>query len=287
MNAAKLVGIGLNLSMWLMVFSVALNAGDWRAHKLFREPALLLRSFVAMYVVMPLFAVWVALNFDLNRALLTALILLALSPVPPVLPSKQVKAGGSMNFVVGLLVIASLASILVVPAGVAAVGRLFGQDLDVPFAVTARVVGTSVLLPVVVGLVVARVTPTFAARIAGPISAVAGALLLVLFIPVVVMKWGVIAAQASNYTILAILLFLAVGLLAGHLLGGPDPDNRTTLALATATRHPGVALAVLNAVAPTSEEVAPVFLLYLVVSIVASVPYVKWRTRVRGRAKAG
>jgi BASS family bile acid:Na+ symporter len=287
MNAAKLVGIGLNLSMWLMVFSVALNAGDWRVQNLFREPALLLRSFVAMYVVMPLFAVWVALNFDLNRALLTALILLALSPVPPVLPSKQIKAGGSMNYVVGLLVIASLSSILVVPAGVAAVGRLFGQDLELPFAVTARVVGTSVLLPVVAGLVVARAMPAFAQRIAGPISAVAGVLLLVLFVPIVVMKWGVIAAQASNYTIVAILLFLAVGLLAGHLLGGPDPDNRTALALATATRHPGVALAVLHAVAPTAEEVAPVVLLYLVVSIIASIPYVKWRTRTRGPAKAG
>jgi len=287
MNVAKLIGFGINLSMWLMVFGVALNAGAWRTRILFRDPALLLRSVVAMYVVMPFFAVWVALNFDLNRAVLTALMLLALSPVPPVLPSKQIKAGGNTHYVVGLLVVAALGAIFVVPAGVAAVGRVFGYDLEVPFSVTARVVGISVLLPVIVGLVVARTAPALAERIAGPVSAVSSVLLLVLFIPVVIMKWSILAAQVGNYTVVAILLFIGVGLLAGHLLGGPDPDNRTALALATATRHPGVAIAVLNAVSPAAEEVVPVVLLYLVVSIVASIPYVKLRTRLRGPVRGG
>jgi BASS family bile acid:Na+ symporter len=285
MNATQLVGFGMNLSMWLMVFSVALNAGDWRARLLFREPALLLRSLVAMYVVMPLFAAWVALNFELDRALLVALILLALSPVPPLLPSKQIKAGGSTNFVIGLLVVAALAAIAVVPGGVAAAGRLFGQDLQVPMPVTARVVGTSVLLPVIAGLVVARIAPALAGRIAGPIAAVSGVLLLLLFIPVVAMKWSVLQAQLGNYTVGAILLFIGVGLVAGHLLGGPDPENRTALALATATRHPGVAVAVLRVLSPEAEDVVPVVLLYLLVGMVASLPYIKWRTRKPGAVK--
>lgn len=286
MSAAKLVGLALNLSIWLMVFGIALNAGAWRVRMIFREPALLLRSLVAMYVVMPFFAVWVALNFDLNRAVLTALILLALSPVPPVLPSKQLKAGGSMNFVIGLLVVAALAAIAVVPAGVDVVGRVFGYELNVPFAVTARVVGTSVLLPVIAGLAVARWAPAFAEKVAGPVATVSTVLLLVCLILIVVSKWSALAAQANNFTIVAIVLFIAVGLVAGHLLGGPEPDNRTSLALATATRHPGVAIAVLNVIAPTAEDVAPVVLLYLLVGMVASLPYLKWRTRDRAAMNA-
>jgi BASS family bile acid:Na+ symporter len=287
MSVAKLVGLGINLSIWLMVFAVALSAGAWRARTIFREPALLLRSLVAMYVVMPFFAVWVALNFSLNRAVVTALILLALSPVPPLLPSKQIKAGGNTHYVVGLLVVAALAAILVVPAGVAAIGRVFGYDLEVPFAVTARVVGISVILPLILGLVVARTWPAFAEKFGGPIATVSSVLLLVLFLPVVVMKWSSLAEQTGNFTIVAILLFIAVGLVAGHLLGGPEPDNRTALALATATRHPGVAIAVLHVIAPAAEDVAPVVLLYLLVGIVASVPYIKWRTRGRGAIKTG
>ena len=49
----------------------------------------------------------------------------------------------------------------------------------------------------------------------------------------------------------------------------------------------GLALAVLHAISPAAEEVAPVVLLYLLVGMVASVPYVKWRTREQAGVKAG
>lgn len=287
MTVAKLIGLGINLSMALMVFGVALTAGAGRLRQAFGDPALLLRSFVAMFVVMPFIAFAIARNFELDRALLIALMLLALSPVPPVLPGKQLKAGGNAGYVLGLLVCSALAAIVVVPAGIELIGRAFGRDLDIPLAVTARVVGISVLLPVLAGLVVARLAPALAERIAGPVSTASSILLLVLFVPVLVAAWNTVMAQAGNYTIVAILLFIAVGLLVGHLLGGPDRDNRTALALATATRHPGVAIAVMYAVAPEDTTVKPVVFLYLLVGIVASIPYVKWRQRDGGATKAG
>jgi len=279
MNAAKLIGIGIDLSMALMVFSVALSAGSERLRGAFRSPGLLARSLVAMFVVMPVVAVLIARNFDLNRELLVALVLIALSPVPPVLPSKQIKAGGGTNFVLGLLVTAALAAIAIVPAGVALIGRLFGRELEVPYDVVGRTVGMSVLLPVLAGLVVARAAPAFAARAAGPLSKFAGILLLVCFLPALWATWSTIAAQMTNFTVVAIVAFILVGLAVGHFLGGPDPGDRTALALATATRHPGVAIAVLRAVEPDSKAVTLVILLYLVVGMVATIPYVRWRTR--------
>jgi BASS family bile acid:Na+ symporter len=93
-----------------------------------------------------------------------------------------------------------------------------------------------------------------------------------------------LAAQIGDYTLLAIVLFTLAGLAVGHLLGGPDGDNRSALALATATRHPGVALAVLHAVIPENKAPAVVVVLYLLVSAVASTPYVAWRKRARGAA---
>lgn len=279
MNAAKLIGIGIDISMALMVFSVALSAGSERLRGAFRSPGLLARSLVAMFIVMPVVAVLIARNFDLNRELLVALILIALSPVPPVLPSKQIKAGGGTNFVLGLLVTAALAAIAIVPAGVALIGRVFGRELDVPYDVVGRTVGMSVLLPVLAGLVVARAAPAFAARAAGPLSKFAGILLLACFLPALWASWSTIAAQMTNFTVVAIVAFMLIGLAVGHFLGGPDPGDRTALALATATRHPGVAIAVLHAVEPDSKAVTLVILLYLVVGMVATIPYVRWRTR--------
>jgi BASS family bile acid:Na+ symporter len=287
LNAAKLIGLGLNFSMALMVFSVALRAGMARTRIAFEAPGLLARALVSMYIVMPAIAVAVALAFDLSHALKVALVLLALSPVPPILPGKQMKVGGSAEFVLGLLVVAAAAAILVVPAGVALVGRILGRELDIPFGITTSVVATSVLLPVAAGLVVGRLAPRFAEKAARPLSLVAMVLLLLTFLPILYVGRHALAAQLGGFTVVAIVLFTFAGLAVGHLLGGPNADDRSALALATATRHPGVALAILNFVAPDDKAPAVVVVLYLLVGLVAAAPYVAWRKRARANAGAG
>jgi BASS family bile acid:Na+ symporter len=211
--------------------------------------------------------------------------LLALSPVPPVLPGKQMKAGGSADYVLGLFIISAAVAIVTVPAGVEVIGRIFGRELVVPLGTTARVVGTSVLLPALAGLALGHAAPTLAARIAAPLSKVSTGLLVALLVPVVIMGWDRLLVHVGNYTILVIVLFVAAGLLTGHLLGGPRTEDRAALALATASRHPGVALAVLHAVAPEAGDVAPVVVLYLLVAAMASPPYLAWCRRA-GPSKA-
>jgi len=63
-----------------------------------------------MYPVMPSLAVLIALYVDLERPLLVTLMLLALSPVLPVLPGKQLRAGGSADHVLGLFIVSAAAS---------------------------------------------------------------------------------------------------------------------------------------------------------------------------------
>jgi len=72
---------------------------------------------------------------------------------------------------------------------------------------------------------------------------------------------------------------VAIGLIVGHLLGGPDPRDCVVLALATASRHPGVALAIAAANFPQEKRVLGAILLYLLISLVVSVAYLAWRRR--------
>ena len=51
----------------------------------------------------------------------------------------------------------------------------------------------------------------------------------------------------GNGTILAMVVFVIVAVAVGHWLGRPDPAEQTTLALATASRHPGLAMAIATA----------------------------------------
>jgi len=281
MSLAQLIVIVLQVSIGLVVFCLALRAERGDLGYLLRHPSLLVRSVLSMNVLMPLFALAAAVLFKLRFEVEVALVLLALSPVPPVLPGKQGKAGGNVSYAVGLLMMSALLSIVLVPLSVTLIGRAMGRTDLVPMALVAKTVGLSVVGPLVLGVLVRMMAPTFAQKAAGPLSKVGTILVLVAFLPVLVSQWPAIAAQVGDFTLVAIVLFTVAGLVVGHLLGGPAPADRTVLALATANRHPGVALAVASAVAaPENRGIlsAAVFLAFLAGAIVVA-PYVKWRKK--------
>ncbi len=88
-------------------------------------------------------------------------------------------------------------------------------------------------------------------------------------------------AAVGNGTVLAIVIFTVAGLAIGHVLGGPDPDHSAVLALSTACRHPAMALAIATTAIP-DQRFGATILLYLLVNIVAGLPYIVWQRRRTG-----
>jgi BASS family bile acid:Na+ symporter len=282
MTAAQIVSLGIQGSMALMVFCIGLHARLEDVAELLRRPGLVVRSLLAMNVIMPAVAVLIALAFDLDRPLKVALIALSVSPVPPILPGTQLKAGGRESYVVGLLVLASLVSIAFVPAAAAVIGRIFGEQVHTAPGAIAGVVVTSVLAPLAAGIVLRRLAPSFAARMAHPLSMIATVILGVAFLPVLLRIWPAIVGSVGNFSLVTLIVFVVIGLGVGHVLGGPDTEDRTVLALATASRHPAVALAV----AHDTAELLPVLGIVLIVLVAGAAlgqVYAKWV----GRARTG
>jgi BASS family bile acid:Na+ symporter len=96
-----------------------------------------------------------------------------------------------------------------------------------------------------------------------------------------------IVSLIGDGTVLAIAAVVVAGLLAGHWLGGPDPDDRTALAIAASMRHPGVALAIARLNFPDEKLAPAAVLLFLLVNVIVTLPYGVWRRRGHaGRAGA-
>jgi len=95
-------------------------------------------------------------------------------------------------------------------------------------------------------------------------------------VPIVFTAWPAVVSLIGNGTLAAIAVFVLVGLAAGHLLGGPNPQDRTVLALSTASRHPGVALAIAGANFPEQKLVLAAVLLYLIGNASVALPYSAW-----------
>ena len=279
MTLDQLIPLLLQVSVGAVVFAIGLRTAPGDITSLLRRPSLLLRSLLAMLVLMPLLVAALAAAFDLRPEVELALLLLAVSPVPPVLPGKQAKAGGDFSYAIGLLAASGAIASVTAPLTVKGIVAVFGRDVHVPMATVARTIALTVFAPLIAGTLVRGWRPALAARASRPLSAAASILLAVAFIPIVVSSWHAILAQMGQRSGLAIVAFIVAGVIVGHVLGGPEDDDRTVLALATASRHPGVALAIAASVASDRGAVSAVVLLALLLGAIVTRPYVKWRTR--------
>jgi BASS family bile acid:Na+ symporter len=279
MSLEQLIMLAIKASILLLVFALGLHANWQDATYLFRRPGLLLRSLLSMNVIMPLFAAAVAALFDLHPVVKIAIIALALAPVPPILPGKQEKAGGTASYAIGLLVAAALFAIVLVPIGIELIGRAFAEDVHMTPGAVASIVAMTVLVPLSAGMTFNRFAPELAERMARPVSRFAAVLLVVAALPVLFTAWPTVMSMIGNGTLLVLALFAAFGLTVGHLLGGSDADNRSVLALATAARHPAVALAIAGTNFEQQKTFLAVVLLYLIVGALVAFPYVFWRKR--------
>lgn len=283
MELAPLVKLAVAASLLLLVFGLGLRATFADATFLFRTsfepPHRLLRAIGAMYVIVPLIAATLATLFDLRPPVKIALLAMAVSPVPPILPGKQLRFAGDARFVYGLLVAVSLAAIVVVPVLVRVVGWLFGRELHIGVAVIARSVALSILVPLLLGLIVRQLAPRVAERIAPWASRLGSVLLVVGLVPILIASWPAFVALVGSGTLLAFAAAALAAIVAGHWLGGPDPHERPVLALASAMRHPGIAIAIAHENFPDDALAPAAILLFLVVGVVATSIYGAVATR--------
>jgi BASS family bile acid:Na+ symporter len=135
------------------------------------------------------------------------------------------------------------------------------------------------LLPLVTGLVISRAAAGFSTTWAGNIG-VAGALVLVLTalaqLPSMLSALG---ALVGNGALLVMASYATATLLIGHLIGGPDPERRTVLALATTARHPAIAMSLAYANFADERLAAPAVLLLAIVTAAATAAYVMMTRR--------
>ncbi|HEY3491920.1 MAG TPA: hypothetical protein VGK43_03145, partial [Solirubrobacterales bacterium] len=118
------------------------------------------------------------------------------------------------------------------------------------------------------------------------VAKLATGLLAVACVPFLVIVWPAVAALIGDGTAVTMAVVIGVGLLAGHLLGGPEHEDRTALAMASAMRHPGLALLIAKADFH-AEHVGPVVLLFLIVGMIVAFPYQVWiKRRAAGEAAA-
>jgi bile acid:Na+ symporter, BASS family len=259
------------------VLALGLNASAADILYLCHRPGLLLRSFIAMYIVMPLIAVLLVLFMNLPPGRNLALELVAISAGAPLLPKTMLKLGCNPPFVYSLLVCTSLAAVLTIPASLAVLSPILPENVRQSHLSVAMIVARTFLVPLAVGMLLRRLAPLKVDRIREPVMLVAGLILAAVLVSFLVLNFAaVLAVDLPSLGAIAILTF--AGLAVGHLLGGPEPGNRACLALASSVRHLGLAAVIALANFPEARPL-PIVLVFMFVSSLATILYSIWRKK--------
>jgi bile acid:Na+ symporter, BASS family len=274
--------LALKVSIATMLCAIGMGSTLDDLGYLFRRPALLLRSLLAMYVAVPLAVLGLVRALPLPPGVRTAVLVLAISAGAPLLPRKLVKLGRE-GYVFSLVVLSSLLAVLAVPAWLALLGPFFVREPQAGPGTVGVLVAKAALGPLLAGMLLRPLLGERAGRISEGVLKLVGVALLVAAAGLLVLH-GHLLFDADPLALPALAGVTVVGLAIGHALGGPDREDRTALAVTCATRHVGVAMLAASAV-PNPRVIALV-LAYLVCAALVTLPYLRWRRRPAAAATA-
>lgn len=272
----------LKAAVGVIIFAIGLDSTAKDATHLLHRPGLLLRSVLAMYVLVPLAAFALVKTLTLAPGVEIGLLVLAVSAGAPLLPRKLLRIGDGA-YIFSLVLVSSLLAIVVVPAWLALLGPQFGSPLEVAPEQVALILAKSFLLPLFAGMVLRAWQPRFAERWASRLIGAAGAVLTACALALLALHWEVLLVARWG-GVLALMALVALALAIGHVLGGPAHDDRTALAVACASRHIGIA--VLVAASLPGPRTAVIIAVYIVASAVVCIPYLRWRRAAAARMSA-
>lgn len=121
-DAARLA---FQISLFVVILGCGLTARFADVTYVLRLPDLLVRSLLSVLLVAPVIAAVLVSALNLRPQVAIALVTLAISPLPPLLPRRGEKAGGWEQYGLGLVVVLAILAVPVISVAAPLVGRVF------------------------------------------------------------------------------------------------------------------------------------------------------------------
>jgi BASS family bile acid:Na+ symporter len=265
----------LKVCVAVIIACVGAGASPSELTYIWRRPGLLLRSLAAMYLLVPAVAFGLVLLMPIDRGVKAALLVLAVSAGAPLLP-RRLKKLNSQQYIFSLLITSSLVAIVAVPVWATLLGAYFDVTVELSASTVVSDIAKTILLPILIGMGFRAIVRARSERLSDRVLMIAGVVLVASAITLLIVHREHLVGLTwpGMLSLVALLIF---ALFIGQGLGGPNPDDRTALAIACAMRHVGVALIV-------SEEfvgvrTAVLVIAYFVTAFIVSSIYLTWRRR--------
>jgi BASS family bile acid:Na+ symporter len=274
-----LIQTGSMVSTFAYMFSRGVETRRGDLWYLGARPGMMVKSLFTVDILVPLIALAVIVLVRPPKATAFGLLLLAASPVAPMVLNMILKAGGSREYALGFHFVLALLAMVTTPITIELLAGLAGFHLEVSPDAVAEVVGLSILLPITAGIITGRLLPA-AKRISQPLGTFSGVVSMLLNILVFVYTYQLLLTLDIR-SFLAIALMVLGALVAGHLMARGQAGEQVTLALESATGNVGLALLIASTFT-TLEKALPVIIPYVVISAIICSIYVRYSKKETG-----
>ena len=273
----------ISLALFFIMVSLGLNLPSLQFDLLKHRPALIMRVLLATCVILPLVALLLLrtpLGQGLSPAVSTAVMLMAICPSAPMIALKSRKLADNPELATRLQFWSACAAIISVPLWVSQLPTEASEAIwSIPAKNVAYQVLTVQLVPLLVGASLRRWCSDWAERWNPVIQKGASILLLVLLALILVVALPKVTPMLIGNLRGALLMFILtwIGLGLGFVVAGDDRVERSTLPLVLSMRNPGLALLIVQRMAPDALDLKAAVVGYVVVTAVGSAPFMKWR----------
>ncbi len=262
------------LTLLSLMFSLGLNQSIQEITSLWRQPSLLIRSFLSVVILAPIVAIIAALPLPVGSALRGVLLAMAAAPGAPLTTKRAVMAGGSFSYAVSLQVTVSILAVITVPFWGFVYDAIFPATIiSDPVAVLKALLVVQVL-PIGAGVLIRQALPDIANKLEPSVTKIANILFVALILVMLVSTFHLLIGVGVVPFIVGIPV-VAVWLVIGHYLGGPNLEERSALAVGTIARNIGMALLLIQINVPADQmpEILPVLLAFVLVGAIGGIIY--------------
>ena len=278
----------ISVALFLVMVALGLHPPAMPFGRLKHRPAWLLQVLLTTCLGIPVAALLLLrspLGQGLSPAMATALMVMAICPSAPLISLKSRQVIGNPALATRLQLCSSCAAILSVPIWI---HQLPIDAAETVWSISAKDVAAQVfsaqVVPLLVGMSLRQWCSDWAERW-NPIVQKTASTLLLLLLAVVLIA----ALPKVSLTLIAdlrgaflMLLLTLIALLLGFAVAGRDRAERSTIPLVMAMRNPGLALLLVQRMAPEASELKAAIVGYVLMTAIGMTPFLHWRKRLAG-----
>ena len=273
----------ISLALFLVMVALGLHPPAMPFGQLKHRVGWLLRVLLSTCIGIPVAALLLLrspLGHGLSPAMATALMLMAICPSAPMISLKSRLVAGNAALAARLQLCSSCAAILSVPLWVHQLPIDAAESL---WSISASDVAAQVfsvqVLPLLLGISLRHWCSAWAERWNPVIQKAASILLLVLLAVVLIAALPKVSlalvADLRGASLMLLLTLIALAL--GYGVASDNRAERSTIPLVMAMRNPGLALLLVQQMAPEASELKAAIVGYVVMTAIGMTPFLRWR----------